>query len=144
MDPYQKDDYYKSELREEIKRGKHKDYDKTYDHKEHLKYQFGVKMAKLYSVVKGNNIEEYKEIGQTLNGVFFPSQSIAEEIFPRRVVHERMHEYLKTQLSPKEYEVMIQGAQRIIEKYRKGFEAVDPKNPDATIVKRKVRNEMYK
>lgn len=52
--------YYESELLKEIGEGEYSPK-KIYDHEYHLSYQFGVKMAKLYSVIKGRKITEYKE-----------------------------------------------------------------------------------
>lgn len=64
------DEYYKVKLLEEMRIGEYTPKE-IYNHEEHLGYQFGVKMAKLYSVVKGYEIEKYKEIAKEMEDDVF-------------------------------------------------------------------------
>lgn len=60
------EEYYK-ELGNEISKGSYSPSQK-YDMKNELSYQFGQKLAKIYSAIKGLKTEAYKDVAQGCNG----------------------------------------------------------------------------
>ena len=55
--------YYKSELREEIRKGEFRPNEKEYVWENHIDYTYGRSFAKLYAAIQGdNNVKQYKKL----------------------------------------------------------------------------------
>ena len=60
--------YYSKELREEINNGFYEPPDKTYNMEKALAYQYGQKVAKLYTVIQGKDITQSRETANCSTG----------------------------------------------------------------------------
>lgn len=61
------EDYYKTTLVQEIKKGKYKP-EGSYNWKDTLTYPYGRNVAKLYSAIIGDNVTNYRNVAEKCNG----------------------------------------------------------------------------